>query len=105
MSLTLTVDGDRWRRHLRAVVDANPGLVPVGKGNGYGFGIGRLARTAERLGGAKFALGTSHELVQVERDFGGDLMVLAPWRPTGPVPPETLDPDRVIHTVSRLADL
>jgi alanine racemase len=105
MSLTLTVDGERWRRHLRAVVDANPGLVPVVKGNGYGFGVGRLAQTAEWLGVTTLALGTYHELTQVERDFGGDLMVLAPWRPTGPVPPGTLDPDRVIHTVSRLADL
>jgi hypothetical protein len=32
-------------------------------------------------------------------------MVLTPWRPTGPLPPESLDPARVIHTVSRLADL
>jgi alanine racemase len=105
MSLTLTVDGERWRRHLRAVVDANPGLVPVAKGNGYGFGLGRLARTAAWLGVPTLAVGTYHELGEVEQEFGGDLMVLVPWRPTGPVPPETLDPDRVIHTVSRLADL
>jgi alanine racemase len=105
MSLTLTVDGERWRRHLRAVVDANPGLVPVGKGNGYGFGLGRLAQTAAWLGVPTLAVGTYHELVEVAQEFGGDLMVLVPWRPTGPVPPETLDPDRVIHTVSRLADL
>ena len=44
MSLTLTVDGPRWREHLLAVARANPGIVPVAKGNGYGFGIGRLAR-------------------------------------------------------------
>ena len=50
MSLTLTVDGDRWRRHLRAVADRTPGLVPVAKGNGYGFGLGRLARKADWLG-------------------------------------------------------
>jgi alanine racemase len=105
MSLTLTVDGERWRRHLRAVVDANPGLVPVAKGNGYGFGLGRLAQTAAWLGVPTLAVGTYHELVEVAQEVGGDLMVLVPWRPTGPVPPETLDPDRVIHTVSRLADL
>ena len=44
MSLTLTVDGERWRRHLREVADQTPGLVPVVKGNGYGFTVGRLAR-------------------------------------------------------------
>jgi alanine racemase len=105
MSLTLTVDGERWRRHLRAMVEANPGLVPVVKGNGYGFGVARLAQTAAWLGVETLALGTYQELAEVERHFDGDLMVLTPWRPTGPVPPETLDPDRVIHTVSRLTDL
>jgi alanine racemase len=105
MSLTLTVDGERWRRHLRAVADGNPGLVPVAKGNGYGFGVTRLAETAAWLGVDTLAVGTYHELPQVEQAFGGDLMVLSPWRPTGPVPPDSLDPGRVIHTVSRLADL
>ena len=37
MSLTLTVDGERWRAHLREVAEATPGIVPVAKGNGYGF--------------------------------------------------------------------
>src|ERR671911_124602 len=44
MSLTLTVDGERWRSHLLRTVTELPGIVPVAKGNGYGFGIGRLAR-------------------------------------------------------------
>ncbi|WP_151083901.1 alanine racemase [Nocardioides cynanchi] len=105
MSLTLTVDGERWRRHLRSVADADPGLVPVVKGNGYGFGITRLAQTATWLGVDTIAVGTYHELSAVEQAFAGDLMVLGPWRPTGPVAPESLAPGRVIHTVSRLADL
>ena len=50
MPLQLTVDGERWRAHLRALADAQPGLVPVAKGNGYGFGLGRLARKAGWLG-------------------------------------------------------
>ena len=29
MTLRLTVDGERWRRHLRSVADRTPGLVPV----------------------------------------------------------------------------
>ena len=37
--------------------------------------------------------------------FGGDLLVLTPWRPHGSDLPEALPPKRVIHTVSRLADL
>jgi alanine racemase len=105
VSLTLTVDGDRWRQHLRQVADANPGLAPVAKGNGYGFGLGRLARKADWLGVDTLAVGTYDELPEVVQRFSGDLMVLTPWRPTGQVPAEDLPPGRVIHTVSRLADL
>jgi alanine racemase len=105
MSLTLTVDGERWRRHLRSVVDQTPGLVPVAKGNGYGFGLGRLARRADWLGVDTMAVGTYHELPEVMQRFDGDLLVLTPWRPTGSPLPDDLPARRVIHTVSRLADL
>jgi hypothetical protein len=47
MSLTLHVDGARWREHLLTTVGHHPGIVPVAKGNGYGFGLGRLARRAQ----------------------------------------------------------
>jgi hypothetical protein len=105
MSLTLTVDGDRWRRHLRTVAHQTPGLVPVAKGNGYGFGLGRLARKAEWLGADTLAVGTYEELPEVAQRFDGDLLVLTPWRPTGSPIPDDLPGRRVIHTVSRLADL
>ena len=64
-----TVDGERWRGHLRAVAEATPGLVPVAKGNGYGFTIGRLARKAQwladrGLGVDTLAVGTYDELPQ-----------------------------------------
>jgi alanine racemase len=105
MSLTLTVDGDRWRRHLRTVADDNPGLVPVAKGNGYGFGIGRLARRSDWLGVDTLAVGTYFELSEVAQRFAGDLLVLTPWRPSGQLPDEDLPAGRVVHTVSRLVDL
>lgn len=104
MTLTLTVDGDRWRAHLRTVAEQTPGLVPVAKGNGYGFGLGRLARKAAWLGADLLAVGTYEELPEVAQRFAGDLLVLTPWRPFTP----DLDPalhKRVIHTVSRLTDL
>ncbi|MGC4109866.1 MAG: alanine racemase [Nocardioides sp.] len=105
MSLTLTVDGERWRGHLRAVAERTPGLVPVAKGNGYGFGLGRLARKAEWLGVDTIAVGTYEELPEVMQRFPGDLLVLTPWRPQRSVLPDGLPPRRVVHTVSRLADL
>ena len=78
MSLTLTVDGDRWRTHLRGFAEATPGLVPVAKGNGYGFTLGRLARKAEWLGVDTLAVGTYEELPEVAQRYAGDLLVLTP---------------------------
>jgi hypothetical protein len=104
MSLELHVDGPRWRSHLRSVADATPGLVPVAKGNGYGLGLGRLARRTEWLGADTLAVGTYAELPEVASRFGGDLVVLTPWRPwVAPLEPALAK--RVIHTVSRPADL
>jgi alanine racemase len=105
VSLTLTVDGDRWRGHLRSVADATPGLVPVAKGNGYGFGLGRLARKAQWLGSDTLAVGTYAELPEVMQRFDGDLLVLTPWRPGHSEVPDGLPARRVVHTVSRLVDL
>ena len=115
MSLTLTVDGERWRAHLLATVARHPGIVPVAKGNGYGFTVGRLARRAQWLGkhaaapGARLdvlAIGTYDEVDQAATRYDGDLMVLTPWRPFGAA--LRLDgrtASRVVHTVSRPSDL
>ncbi len=115
MTLTLHVDGDRWRSHLLATAAAQPGIVPVVKGNGYGFGIGRLARRCDWLAEHAenthpaidlIAVGTYDELDEVASRFHGSLLVLTPWRPVG----AALDvsatlADRVVHTISRVEDL
>jgi alanine racemase len=99
--LTLHVDGDRWRAHLREVLEERPGLVPVAKGNGYGFGNGRLARRAQWLGVDTIAVGTYAEIDDVAERFDGDVLVLSPWRPGDAVP----DDARIIHTVGRVEDV
>lgn len=125
MTLRLNVDGERWRAHLRTVAEQTPGLVPVAKGNGYGFSVGRLARRTQWLadqfpgqapdgssGGSSggqpgidtLAVGTYPELSEVAQRFSGDLLVLTPWRPDVPDLPADLT-GRVIHTVSRPEDL
>jgi hypothetical protein len=109
--LQLTVDGERWRAHLRRIAEVHPGLVPVAKGNGYGFGLGRLARKAQwlddqGLGVETLAVGTYEELPEVADRYAGDLLVLTPWRPFAD--PGTLAAKharRVVHTVGRLEDL
>ncbi|MDP9821341.1 alanine racemase [Nocardioides massiliensis] len=104
--LSLYVDGERWRSHLRTTYDALPGIVPVAKGNGYGFGLGRLARRAGWLGADTLAVGTYGELAEVSSRFDGDLLVLTPWRPfVDEQYGDAVRDRRVIHTVGRLEDL
>lgn len=107
MPLTLTVDGPRWRTHLHEVAREHPGLVPVIKGNGYGFGNPRLARRAAWLGSDTVAVGTYDEVGDVLPRFDGDALVLSPWRPdlAGAGTPEDAYHPRVIHTVGRAEDL
>ncbi|MBM7788060.1 alanine racemase [Tenggerimyces flavus] len=101
MPLTLYVDGDRWRAHQRSVVASFPGIVPVCKGNGYGFGNARLAAEAQLLGADLIAVGMYEEVPAAAEVFDGEILVLVPWRPFA----EVTEKYPVIHTVSRLADL
>jgi len=104
MTLTLHVDTDAWRAHLRRFADDTPGLVPVAKGNGYGFGLARLAGETVRLGLDTLAVGMVHEVAAVRgAGFAGDVVVLTPWTPADGS--EVLDDPRTIVTVSRLDDL
>lgn len=127
MTLTLHVDETRWRAHLRRSLRAQPDLVPVTKGNGYGFGNARLAAVCTSLGVDVIAVGTYPEAAQVSGEFDGDILVLTPWRPNEraaedagteaqvqarprvqPKPGDataTTSPPRLIHTVSRVQDL
>lgn len=102
MSLTLYVDGDRWRAHLRRIMESHPGLVPVIKGNGYGLGNPRLARKAGWLGADTVAVGTYAEVEDVRSRFDGTILVLTPWRP---FEERVVYDARIVHTVSRLEDL
>ena len=64
MTLRLTVATDEWRDHVRRTARRMPGLVPVVKGNGYGFGRATLAGIAAELADT-IAVGTVHELDHV----------------------------------------
>ncbi|MEV7613130.1 alanine racemase [Streptomyces sp. NPDC089799] len=102
MALTLYVDTARWRAHQKQVFDQFPGIIPVCKGNGYGFGHQRLAEEATRLGADILAVGTTYEAEQIKDMFSGDLLVLTPFRlGEDPVPL----PDRVIRSVSSVDGL
>ena len=61
MTVRLTVRTAVWRSQIARTVAATPGLVPVVKGNGYGFGRLRLAEMAAEFCDT-VAVGTVHEL-------------------------------------------
>lgn len=66
MTVRLTVQESAWRGHVLRTARHSPGLVPVVKGNGYGFGRTRLASLAvEMLDAPLLAVGTVHEAVDV----------------------------------------
>jgi Alanine racemase, N-terminal domain len=98
MTFTLSVDVARWRVHQRSVLDASPGMVPVIKGNGYGFGNARLATEASLLGVDVVAVGTVDEVEAVRSAFTGDVLVLTPSYDI----PEMLPPAGVVQTVAHL---
>ncbi len=89
MTLRLRVDSAAWRSHVERVATSYATLVPVVKGNGYGFGRGALAKLAVdllgELGGGDdlptMAVGTVHELVGLPD--GIRPLVLTPPAPDG----------------------
>ncbi|MCU1536359.1 MAG: alanine racemase domain protein, partial [Humibacillus sp.] len=80
MSFVLHVDGDRWRASHDRFVAARPGVVPVIKGNGYGFGRDLLCAEATRLSLPTIAVGTYAELPEALAAFAGDVLVMEPFR-------------------------
>jgi hypothetical protein len=67
MTVRLTVDERAWRAHVDATVTAEPTLIPVVKGNGYGFGRVALMAHAAGLAG-EIAVGTVYEAADVPGD-------------------------------------
>ena len=86
MSLVMHVDTAAWRSHQDAVLAGDRLTVPVIKGNGYGFGLERLAGEAARLEADVVAVGTAGEVAAVRAGgFTGNVVVLTPWRPGDPI--------------------
>ncbi|RJK94167.1 alanine racemase [Vallicoccus soli] len=102
MTFTLSVDAERWRKHLASVVADTPGLVPVAKGNGYGFGLERLGEEAARLGVDAVAVGVPEEVARVRTAYDGSVLVLTPYHDgTADAP----DDPRLVRTVSHVESL
>jgi alanine racemase len=98
VTLRLTVDTEAWRRHVDTVARRNPGLVPVVKGNGYGFGRAELGTLAAALADT-IAVGTVHELGDVPA--GVVPVVLTPSHG----PPDDVTPILTVGSLDHVAAL
>ena len=103
--VTLQLDAERWREHLATVAGAVPGLVPVIKGNGYGYGLRLLAEESTRLGVPTVAVGTAAEVDLIREGYAGEVVILQPWEAGNDLALRLTDDPAVITTVSRLDDL
>jgi len=66
VTLRLTIDRAAWRHHVDGLAGSIDGLVPVIKGNGYGFGRDVLRAEAARFG-TTVAVGTVFEARRPDR--------------------------------------
>ena len=109
MALTLHVDATQWRAHLAATLAANPGLIPVVKGNGYGFGLDLLLAECARLHGSSgvgmIAVGTYAEAPLALAGFPGDVLVMEPYRPVIHSTLPQLGDGALVHTITHGPDL
>lgn len=95
-TLTLHVDGERWRHHISHYVARHQGdLVPVIKGNGYGFGAPTLAREAASFEAGCVACYSADEAAVIRSQFNGDVLLLAPNA--------TLNEEWIIHTLAPIS--
>jgi len=86
MTFALTVDAKRFRTHLTNIVDqftdAGAQVLPVIKGNGYGFGRVTLADEVTRMNLDQVCVGTIWEASEVLENFSGGVVVLEPINST-----------------------
>ena len=93
MSLILHIAADKWRKHLASViVGSDAQIVPVIKGNGYGFGKKVLAREAKGLNLPVIAVATIAEAEELKSVFPGEILLLSPSA--------HMDSKKIIHTIS-----
>ena len=95
MTLRLNVDSISWKRHFREVANGFGDLIPVVKGNGYGFGRTTLIQYAATLS-KEIAVGTVFEARDVPKNCVAIVLT-----PAGSELPESL-PQTAVLTVGSL---
>jgi len=95
VTLRLNVDTISWKRHFREVANGFGDLIPVVKGNGYGFGRTTLIQHAATLS-KEIAVGTVFEAHDVPKNCVATVLT-----PAGRELPESL-PQTAVLTVGSL---
>jgi len=85
VTITLTVRTASWRANVARVANSVDGLVPVVKGNGYGFGRVALAEMAAEFSDT-VAVGTVHELDGLPTDLHAVVLTPTLAAPTSTAP-------------------
>ncbi len=98
MTIRLTVRRNRWWNHVTYVAETVEGLIPVVKGNGYGFGRTGLAVAAAKLSPI-IAVGTVHELAGLPTEVTP--VVLTPTLRA----PDTTDPVLTVGSLAHISAL
>jgi alanine racemase len=98
VTIRLTVRRDRWWNHVTYVAETVEGLIPVVKGNGYGFGRPGLAVAAAKLSPI-IAVGTVHELAGLPAEITP--VVLTPTLQA----PDTTDPVLTVGSLAHISAL
>ena len=97
--MRLTIRTALWRSHVASVASSVADLVPVVKGNGYGFGRRWLAETAAEFSDT-IAVGTIHELDGLPDTVTPVVLtptLSPPLTPTAPSRPPILTVGNVAH--------
>ena len=95
VTIRLAVNEPRWLAHVQGVAKSMPGLVPVVKGNGYGFRRWNLMPLAGQLSN-EIAVGTVFEV----RDIPSNVTPIV-LTPTMTAPPKNLPLNTVLTVGSR----
>ena len=98
VTIRLAVNEPRWLAHVQGVAKSMPGLVPVVKGNGYGFRRWNLMPLAGQLSN-EIAVGTVFEV----RDIPSNVTPIV-LTPTMTAPPKNLPLNTVLTVGSRHLD-
>lgn len=96
MALTLHVQQGAWQAMVDDGFARFPNLIPVVKGNGYGFGRRWLAEQAVSRGARRLAVGTVFEADGLD-DLGAELVVLTPTFDLGSV---SVSPSTILTVAS-----